>query len=104
MVFLLLHLLLKTGMLLDESEAITMKNISSSLIIDEAIDKLKKIKSGPAHHSNIEDLYAVRAYCELLIKTYENKQQQLQETTGQPMVKQKLVSQSFDESDSIFDF
>lgn len=48
-----------------------MEDIPAQFIIDEMINKLETVKSGDAHHSAIKELSAVRAYCDLLLKTLE---------------------------------
>lgn len=48
-----------------------MKNVDSAMIVDEMIDRLKQVKSGQSERFIVEQLYVVRAYCDLLIKTFE---------------------------------
>lgn len=83
-----------------------MKDISSSLIIDEAINKLKNMKNGQTDCAIVEELYAVRAYCDLLIKTYEKDTKPKQKNPKQVITQQTNVSKSLedDDYDSIFDF
>lgn len=78
-----------------------MKDISSSLIIDEAINKLKNMKNGQSDRSIVEHLYAIRAYCDLLIKIYEGDMEPTQKRPKQVVEKHESPR---DDYDSIFDF
>ena len=50
-----------------------MKDISASLMIDEAIQRLEDLKQERVDADTaIESLYVVRAYCELLLKTFND--------------------------------
>lgn len=50
-----------------------MKDISVVTVIDEAVQKLEKVKENRNDREQVmQDLYAVRAYCELLIRSMSN--------------------------------
>ena len=48
-----------------------MKNINSAFIVDEMIEKLTEIKASQSERFIVEQLRVIRAYCDLLIKSYE---------------------------------
>lgn len=82
-----------------------MKEISSSHIIDQAIKKLESIKNGQSDRSIIEELYAVRAYCDLLLTTFE-KEEKRPITSPTQIIEKKQASKLLEDEDdySIFDF
>lgn len=101
--------MLECGMLTNskivKGEKFSMKEISTSLIIDEAIHKLHHAKSGKSARMIVKQLYAVRAYCDLLIKTYERDTKPQAQPSKPNVTKQTLVSNLLDDDDdSIFDF
>lgn len=83
-----------------------MKDISSSLIIDEAIKKLESIKNGQSDRFIVDELHSVRAYCDLLLKTYEKQTKTPQTSPKQIFTTEKKVGKMLEDDDdySIFDF
>lgn len=78
-----------------------MKNIKSSFVIDEMIEKLTEIKSAQSERFVVEQLHTVRAYCDLLIKTYAEKVEPISKPTPKKSVAEMLEDEKLD---SIFDF
>mgnify|MGYP001209097200 CR=1 FL=1 len=86
-----------------------MKNINSTFIVDEMIEKLTEIKKSQSEQFVVEQLRVIRAYCDLLIKSYElhsNHVESVQKHAPTPATPQKTVTDMLEneELDSIFDF
>lgn len=86
-----------------------MKNINSAFIVDEMIEKLTEIKASQSERFIVEQLRVIRAYCDLLIKSYElhaNHAEPAKKQAPAPATQQKTVTDMLEDEklDSIFDF
>ncbi len=83
-----------------------MKNINSTFIVDEMIEKLTEIKKSQSEQFVVEQLRVIRAYCDLLIKSYELRANRAESLRKQAPTPQKTVTDMLEdeELDSIFDF
>ncbi len=81
-----------------------MKDISTEQVIDEAIKRLQKIKRGQSR-SVIEELYAVRAYCDLLLAAHHPEKREAQNPPQQVISTPQTVQiKDDDDEHSIFEF
>lgn len=84
-----------------------MKNITATFIINEMIEKLTKLKAEQPDRFVVEQLQAIRAYCDLLLKSYEkyaNHAEPVQKSMPAPQKQTVTDRMEDDELDSIFDF
>jgi hypothetical protein len=70
------------------------------------IEKLTKLKTEQPDRFVVEQLHVIRAYCDLLLKSYEKRAEEADSVKTQaPVPKQTLTDMLDDEKlDSIFDF
>lgn len=84
-----------------------MKNISTTVIIDEAIRKLEGLKGGVPDELAVKELYAIRAYCDLLLRAageQSEKEHSLRKPQPSPEAPTHHVAGDDANSGSIFDF
>lgn len=89
------------------NEVNDVKNITSTFIIDEMIEKLTKLKANQSDRFVVEQLHVIRAYCDLLLKSYEKHAEEAEpvKKPASTPPKSTVPGMPDDEKlDSIFDF
>ncbi|PWA08010.1 hypothetical protein DCC39_15710 [Pueribacillus theae] len=84
-----------------------MKEISASIIIDEAVNKLEGLKHEIPNQLAVKELYTVRAYCDLLLKAlgeHSEEGHSLKKKQSSPLPATQRVVSDDASSGSIFDF